>query len=193
MTRFGITRLIGLVVGKIRPQHLPNLTLEEIAELNINHGRVEGHVSGKKEKIAFDWHAKRQVYPGVREELERLTSEGVDIYGNTGWPNKGDWVDMTHESLDKQGIGGFFTDIAFTPAGIKTAISKVHWLAHISKLYEYVEYDEDDGRTVEFVASRLPNVQINYIQYGTSGLLVDRRELEAFPNVRRVAVFGKRK
>jgi len=187
-----ITRLMGLVVGKVRPQHVPHLSAEEITQLNINHGRVEGEVKGRVEKTAFDWHAGRRVYPGVKEELEKLTSEGVDIYGNTGRPNKGAWVDMTHESLDRQGIGTYFRDIAFTPKGIKTAVSKAHRLWELSQQYEQVVMDEDDPRTVRFLATVLPDVQINYIQYGTSGLLVSRRELEAFPNVRRVAVFSQR-
>lgn len=68
LARERVTRVMGLVVGKARPQHLPNLTAEDIAKLDINHGRVEGQVKGKKERIAFEWHAGRRVYPGVRED-----------------------------------------------------------------------------------------------------------------------------
>lgn len=180
------TRLAGLALGVVHPQHLPSLTRDEIAKLDLNHERVEGRVKGWRERKAFEAHAKRRVYPGVREELERLQAEGVEIFGNTGRPNKGEWVDMTYASLDKQGIGEFFRDkVAFTPRGVKTAVSKGHNLHQLSELYGEIEQDEDDGRTVRFLAGLFPDVTFNYVQYGTTGLLVSRAELDALPNVRR--------
>lgn len=186
------TRIMGLVSEIIRPHNIPNLSLEKIAQLNLNHGRVDGIVRGAKERIALVAHARRKVYPGVREELDRLATEGTDIYGNTGRSHRGPWVDVTEETLHRGGVLGYFKDIAFTPDGVKTAVSKVHRLAQLTQLYDEVEFDEDDPRTVRFVAERLPSVKINWIQYGATGLLVSRQEVEQFPNVRRVAVFGKK-
>lgn len=193
-TLFGrehITRFFGFVNGKLRPQRLPNLTTADITKLDLYHGRIDDRVKDWKERISFEAHARRRIFSGVRNTLERLVAEGAYIYGNTGRPNKGEWVDMTYEGLDREGIGKFFTDVAFTPEGIKTAVSKAHRLHQLSELYEEVEYYEDDPRTVRFLALVLPNIKINYIQHGTSGLLVSRQEIEAFPNVRRVAVFSK--
>ncbi|MDO8503452.1 MAG: hypothetical protein Q7S60_02055 [bacterium] len=189
----GITGVVASVYRRISLQHLPNLTAGEIAKLDLHHGRIDdGRVEGW-ERIAFEIHARRRVFPGVRDALEIIAAQGAHIYGNTGRPNKGKWVDMTYETLDRAGIGGLFMNVAFTPEGTRTAVSKAHRLLQLLETYEEVEFDEDDPRTVEFLAKLFPKVRINFIQHGTSGLLMSRQELEAFPNVRRVAVISKRR
>lgn len=185
-----VTRSLGLVSGKVRPHKLPTLTREKIAQLDINHDRVDGHVVGWKEVISFRVHARRSVLPGVKDELERLADQGVNIYGNTGRSNKADWVDMTDETLYRGRVRDHFKGIFYTPEGTKTAVSKAHGLHLLLEQYDQVEFDDDDPRTARFIATMFPEVQVNLVQYGSTGLLVARHELETFPNLRRVAVFG---
>jgi hypothetical protein len=106
--REAIARGLGLVKGTLRGYSLPNLTREQIAQLDINHDRVEGRVTSIADGVSFTVHSRRNVLPGVKEELERLTGQGADIYGNTGRSNVAPWVDMTEETLRKGGIKDHF-------------------------------------------------------------------------------------
>lgn len=183
-----IIRVLGFINGKLHPQSHSLLMRADIMRFEINHGRVDSQIEGWKERLAFEAHARRQIFPWVLRILEALAEEGVDIYGNTGRPSKTEWVDMTYESLDKEGIGKFFTDVAFTPEGVKTAVSKAHRLDQLARFYgnKRVEYFEDDPRTIIFLAPLFPEIRINYVQHKLSGLLVPDHELMEFGNVQKV-------
>lgn len=187
-----ITRVSGLVIGRLRPHSPLNLALTDITQLDLNHGRVAVPINGLKERISFEFHARRNVYPGVRDELEKLAAGGMDIYGNTGRSHKGEWVDMTEETLHRGRVGEYFKDIFYTPDGVRTAVSKAHGIQKLTERYEEVEFDEDDPRTAYFIAGLFPNVKVNLVQYGSTCLLVSRAELDESPNITRVAVFSKR-
>lgn len=184
-----VTRLSGLVFGKLRPNNLPNLTLSEIARLNLNHKRTDTLIITFKELLSFKTHARRNVFPQVEEEFKISTREGVAIYGNTGRSNKAEWVGMTEETLQRGKVFDYFKDIFYTPDGVRTAVSKAHVIQLLLGKYEEIEFYEDDPRTVKFIALLFPSVKINFIQNKTTGLLVSQKELEQFPNVTRVAAF----
>jgi len=183
-------RILGLAGGKIRPHRPPNLSSQQIAKLNIGHHKVDGNIHGFFEQLSFSVHAGRSMIPGVRQELERFDKEGFDIYGNTGRSNKAPWVDMTEKTLENGGVKYFFKDIFYTPDGIKTAVSKAHGIHVLLTRYSNLEFYDDDPRTALFIARTFPNIQVNLVQYGTTGLLVARSEMEQVSNLRRIAVLG---
>lgn len=190
--REAVTRVSGLVMGRIRSHRLPNLTIAHISQLNLNHSRVDIPINRLKERISFEFHARRNVYSGVVHEFEKLVADGTDIYGNTGRSHKGQWVDMTEETLHRGGIVEYFKGVFYTPDGVRTAVSKAHALLGLIARYKEVEFDDDDPRTASFIAQLFPNVQVNLVQHGSTGLLVSRNELDELPNLRRVAVFSSR-
>lgn len=190
--REGITRLLGLVVGRIRPHRPLDLTTDDVSQLQLNHGRIAIPISNLKERISFEFHARRNVYSSVAYEFERMVADGTDIYGNTGRSHKGDWVDMTEETLQRGKIAEYFRGVFYTPDGVRTAVSKAHAILKLREQYEEVEFDDDDPRTARFVAKLFPDVKVNLVQHGLTGLLVSRSELDNLPNLRRVAVLSSR-
>lgn len=182
-----VTCLSGLVMGKLRSCHAHKVTSGDIERLNIDHSPINIPVTGLKEKISLKIHALRKVYPGIREEFERLAATGTDIYGNTGRSHKKEWVNMTEETLRKGKVADYFRGIFYTPDGIRTAISKAHAIDRLTKQYDQVEFDEDDPRTALFIAKLFPHVNVNLIQYGSAGLLVSKTELSQYPNLKRAA------
>lgn len=190
--REAVTRVSGLVMGRIRPHRSPNLTVADISQLNLNHSRVDIPINRLKERISFEFHARRNVYPGVLRAFEKLVADGTDIYGNTGRSHKGRWVDMTGETLHRGRVAEYFKGIFYTPDGVRTAVSKAHALLMLIEHYAEVEFDDDDPRTARFIAELFPNVQVNLVQHKSTGLLISRNELNELPNLRRVAVFSGR-
>ena len=186
-----IIRYLALIGGTIHPHKLPNLTREDISNLDINHNRVEGHVKGWWEDKTFRVHRRRKILPGVRDKLARLVDQGVDIYGNTGRSNKSDWVDMTDETLQRGGVRNYFKEIFYTPEGTKTAVSKAHGLYLLLEQYDDLEFYDDDPRTTHFIAAMFPEIQVKLIQYRSTGLLVARRDLETLPNLKKITSFAK--
>ncbi len=186
------TRASSLIMSRMLSRNLPNLEIANISGLNLNHSRVDLPINSLKERISFELHARSKVYPGVIDELEKIADSGTDIYGNTGRPHKGDWVDMTEETLRRGGIAEYFRGVFYTPDGIRTVVSKAHAVLGLTERYEQVEFDDDDPRTARFIAQLFPNVKVNLVQHGFTRLLVSRTGLDKLPNLRRVAVFGKR-
>jgi|SRR3989344_5137105 len=186
-----VTRIGGAVIGKAKPHHLPDLTAEQIAALQLNHNIRSGGIHSPIEAISYFFHSIRSVYPGVKQELETL-AEGTDIFGNTGRSNKDPWVQMTRQTLRRGEVYDLFRGVFYTPEKTRTAVSKAHVVSILSELYEEVEFDDDDPRTARFIAERYPNIKVNLVQYGSTGLLMSSRELDQVPNLRRVAILGSK-
>lgn len=185
-------RVLGLTMGKMRSHRPPGLSLADIAKLHLNHSRVSVPIHTLKERLSLMFHARRSVYQGVREEFERIAANGRDIYGNTGRSHKGEWVDMTEETLHRGEIAAYFRGVFYTPEDSRASVSKAHAIQELTSRYDGIEFYDDDPRTALFIARLFPNVNVNLVQHGLTGMLVSRQELETFPNLRRVAVFGKR-
>lgn len=185
-------RVSGAIVGKIKPHHLPNLTAEEIAALDVKHDPVDHGISSPAEAISYAFHSVRRVYPGIRPELRRISSEDTDIFGNTGRLNTTPWIEMTRKTLQRGDVADLFKGVYFTPKGTRTAVSKAHVVGILSELYEEVEFDDDDPRTAVYIAERFPDVNVNLVQHGSTGILMSAREIDRLPNLRRVAVLGSK-
>lgn len=186
------TRASSLIMSRMLSHRLPNIAIAYISQLNLNHGRVNLPINSIKEKISFELHARSKVYASVKDALERIAANGTDIYGNTGRPHKGDWVDMTQETLHKGGIAEYFKGVFYTPDGARTVVSKAHAVLGLTERYREIEFDDDDPRTAYFIANLFPGVKVNLVQHRFTGLFVSRSELDKLPNLRRVTVLGKR-
>lgn len=189
MDRGTCVRFVGMVWGKIHPQHLPKLTLDDIAKLDINHGRVEGSLGGPFERFSFWLHSKRKLYPGVRDSFSYHGDGSFveEIIGSTGRSNKAPWPDMTEEQLVS--VRDLMKEVNYTPHGVKTAVSKAHvvYLALKSGQYDEIDVDEDDPRTAVFLGMMFlgdPRVHINYIPYKTTSKLAPKGQIEELSNIR---------
>lgn len=185
-----IVRICGLVSGKFKPPHIPNLAPEQILGLTFNHGRVDEPIKSLAERISFEIHARRSVYPGVRARLEKEVEDGTDIFVSTGRHNKGDWVDMTEETLLRGGIRHLVKKVYYTPLGVSGMVSKAHVVGMLDAFYKEIEVDEDDPRAVRYLALRFPEANINYIQHGITNLLLPAEEIDCLKGVKRVPAFG---
>lgn len=188
--RQSYVRFGGVVRGRLFPHSTGDFSLEEIAALELNHSRSDEQIRGLKAKGSFWFHARRKVYPGVKEALEGLDVRDVDLFIATGRSDKAAWVDMTEETLSRANILNYFRRIFYTPEGIKPAVSKAHTIYLVSRDYREVEFDEDDPRTALFLARLFPGAQINYRYHPSTALLVPSRILSAQSNIRTLPAFG---
>lgn len=197
------TEVVGLAAGKLRPQHLPNLSLVDISNLNLSHLRVAGAIKSPFEHISLSLHSHREAFYWSRDLLKQNAIRGgVQLFVATGRSSKLPWVEMTEASLEAQGLGQYImananekkylgcdNGVFYTPEGVKTAVSKADALLRLIQVFANVEFNEDDPRTILFLAPRFPNVHFNYIQHGPTGLLVANEAIDRLGNVFRVAVF----
>lgn len=184
------SRVAGLVVWKVKPHQIIVPRPQGIPV--ITRGVVDSPIKDVREMLSFAFHARRRVVPGVKAVLEANVALGIDVYGNTGRSNKRAWVEMTRRTLESGGVAGYFRDIFYTPDGIKNFLSKAAAIRDLRGKYGegMVEHYEDDPRTAYRLAMLFPDVSIYLVHYGTTGLSFSRRELDALPNLHRVAVFG---
>ncbi len=168
-----ITRIFGMVMGKIRPSHLPDYTIEDIAQMEMDHNLVEGSLGGFAERFSYWVHSFRKLYPEVASRIKADVEEGVDIIPATGRSSKEPWPSLTEEQIAS--VRPFVKRISYTPRGVKTAVSKVHTAWELlQEGYEEVRIDEDDPRTAEFerkIFAGDPRISVNYIQYPTTSKL----------------------
>ena len=190
--REGYTRIGGAIKGRLRPHHLPDLSIRDITKLELYHFRVNTPVKKWKEKISLAFHARRQVDPRVREEFEACIENEEDIYVATGRSNKSTWVDVTERTLQQGGIRDLIKEVYYTPKGARTAVSKAHVLYIVTQSYDQVRFDEDDPWTIQFIAPLFPDVQINYIWHRATALSLPKGMMDQYPNVREVRSRGRR-
>ena len=183
--RGGIVRGLGVVKAVIKPSRLQILTLDQIHEFTRN--VADKPITSPLEMISYAAHARRQLIPGIKEEMEEVVAAGEDNYGNTGRSNKRQWVGMTETALDRAGISNLLVDIFYTPDGVKTAVSKAAAIRALLTRYNKVTHHEDDPRTAVFIASLFPDVNVVLVEYGSTGRLFSSHEVDRFPNIRRSA------
>ncbi len=145
---------------------------------------------GPIERLSLGTHRRRQVFPDVVDILQSL--EDLDIYGNTGRVFSVHWTMMTENSLRFSGVLPHFKGIYYRPSGISTRDSKLAAVAELREIYPggviHIDGNPDDGIPI---AATFPDVGVIIMQDLTTDLLFSRREMEEFPNVRRVVLFNE--
>ena len=142
------------------PHKLPIYTREEIARLDINHLPIEQPSAGLSEYLSLQLIAKSKLFPGIADEIKRLADQGLDIFANTGRPNKSIWADITKETLEKEGVIDYFKEIFYTPQNTDVAVSKAHTLHLISERYNILEFSDDDARVAHYTALTFPDLNL---------------------------------
>lgn len=182
------------VIGRESPTRWLGAIKQKVARTKFHHTSLDQlPVIGREivddpltplELVSYSVHSMRSVLPQARNWIDELRAEGVANYGNTGRANKRAWVDMTQETLDEGSVG--FADIFFTPNGVPTALSKASAIKELRNTYPHVSHVDDDPRTAVLIARLYPEVTVYLAQYGTTGLLFSRQEVDRYPNIQRV-------
>ena len=115
---------------------------------------------------------------------------GIDVYGNTGRPNKRRWVNMTEHKLEKGLLYGRFKYIFFRPKDVKPIQSKGEAIALLAEHYDHVTHYDLDPWVVFGLAKVFPEVEFKLVETLGTGLFVSQAEMNRFPNVERVAQFN---
>ncbi|MEK7570725.1 MAG: hypothetical protein AAB553_00490 [Patescibacteria group bacterium] len=123
--------------------------------------------------------------------LELAKADGIDNFGNTGRVNKRIWVDMSYATLVAGKIADLFEDTFYTPLDMPAAVSKAVGIKELRQHYSEVSHFDDDPRTVAYLATLFPEVTIYLLQYGSTGLLYSKAELDQLPNLRRIGMLQK--
>jgi len=176
--RGGFMRGVTFINGRLHPSHLPNTPLDQINHFDRRPSALE--ITSWREEISFRGHKGREIIPGVPERLRQLSDEGAHIYGNTGRVNKRVWVEMTRYALAHEGLLRLYRTIGFRPPGVSELESEVDWIRTIAEQYEETEFTDDSGKTVLFVAHRLPHVLVNHIHYPHPDRQITSQELEKY-------------
>jgi hypothetical protein len=95
---------------------------------------------------------------------------------------------MTRATLERGEISDLLEDTFFTPEGMKTAVSKAAGIRELLKQYPNIDHVEDDPRTAVYIASLFPDVTVHLVQFGSTGMLYSRQEVDKLPNIRRLGV-----
>lgn len=149
----------------------------------IQRGIESGKIRSLKKAISFFFHSKRGVRKGV---IERLNQRDTDKFGNTGRPNKQQWVEMTWQQLNSSELTGL-QDIFFTPKGIKTVLSKGAGIQELLTKYEHVTHFDDDPLTVLLLARHFKDVDFVLVEDLSAGYLLNGVDWKEYKNVRRVS------
>ncbi len=188
-----IERKLHIQLGAIRRHisRIPRIYIPPIDQVpQLDRQIVDTPVQGAFEKASFRIHAGRQVYPHIAGILQQRLEEGIDIYGNTGRVSKKTWVNMTNNTLYEAGIAQYFKDVFYKPENTSTLYSKLDAIRALALKYDHVEHFDDNPADAIPIAALFPKVSVYIINYRSTGILFSRKELERFPNVRRIAMVG---
>lgn len=135
-----------------------------------------------KEIISFPAHQIRFVFPDAARALNELKE--VDVFGNTGRPDKNTWQEMTRRTLRRGGILERFQDIFHRPIGIHTTESKLCRVGILRNSYSRVAHVDDNPANALPIAATFKDVPVYLICDLSTGYLLQRVNLEKdFPNV----------
>lgn len=190
-----ILDLDGVVVGK------PTPFLKTLARYAIHGSKLfepPAEIKGVPERFnsvlnPLEWlllkaTARRKVTEEARSYLETQSKTGeIDIYVNTGRPNKKPWVNATIRTLDKGRVLPYLEDVVFKSSRIQAEIAKAVNAKSISQGYEHIVIVDDNPLDALMIAKFLPEAEVIILQSLTGGILFSRVEHQNYPNVRRVA------
>lgn len=110
-----------------------------------------------------------------------------DIYGNSGRLNHFLWTEKTRLALKEAQILPYFTNIFYKPEDAKGLVSKLAAVGELRETYGRVTHVDDNPQDAIPIAIRFPDVLVVILEDRSTGLLVSMKELQKYPNVRRVA------
>lgn len=185
-------RDIGLKMGKIKPWSYKD---RPVPTQHAEHGPVKGLIISPLELVSLVAHSRRNLLPGVDEDLYEATKTGK-VKVTTGRSNKKPWVNMSRRQFKRGGIDKHIsTD--YYKAGESGTESKIDSIVldlesdGLTFDDVEVEYYDDDPRTGLTIARRLPRVKVFIIEYEKTIQLAPKSELLAQPNLHIVQNIGQ--
>lgn len=141
-----------------------------------------------RERLALIFQTKRRLNKGVIEFLANEVSQ-VDLFGNTGRPNKIPWIEITEATLVRGGIRQYLKDIFFTPEGTSGLLSKAAVLKHLVSQYTKVRHVDDDPLVALCLAPLFPGITFVIKEDWSTRFLLSKVDLNSFSNVHRINHF----
>lgn len=136
-------------------------------------------ISSVKEAVSYYFHRNRGLKPGVLEFI--MKRESVK-FGNTGRKNRPQWINLTWEQLNSQGVDDI-EDIYFTPPGMENLISKGAALNSLREHYTSITHYDDDPYTLLLLAQHFPDIRFVLVEDSSTALLLSHVDLSEYPNV----------
>lgn len=141
-------------------------------------------ISRAERFISFNPHSIRTIMPGVLGILDISKRCGIPNIIATGRAKHEEWIEMTIESLKRNGIADFFEGKFFTPAGMDSALSKAVVIKHLLLAYENVTFYEDDVETAIFVAKIFgEKVRIRLVRHKMNEYLYRKLNVSEYTNI----------
>lgn len=84
------------------------------------------------------------------------------------------------------GIRDYIEGIFLTPPGTRGLVSKIAAVAELRERYDKVTHVDDNPKDALPIAKAFPDVDVAILQDLSTGLLVTMKELQQYPNVRRI-------
>lgn len=110
--------------------------------------------------------------------------EGVDVYGNTGRPNKHSWRKLTEHTIEQGHLGARFVDIFYCPRDVSGIVSKGEAIIRMLEKYDNVTHYDNNPWVIFGLARVLPRAQFVLVQGLSSGVLYTQDQVGQFGNVK---------
>lgn len=162
----------------------PPLDFSPPAQSYIDRTVVDERLS-LKDRINYLRHSM----PATKEAKRVIPqlAQDVDIFANSGRVNTTAWRDKADRTLAKAGIRDYFKGIYFKQPGTRGVVSKIVAIAELREKYDKVTHVDDNPKDALPIARAFPDVDVVILQDLSTGLLVSMKELQEYPNVRRVS------
>lgn len=138
-----------------------------------------------KTRLNLFRHSIAPVTRQARQVIPQL-SQFADVYANSGRANTSIWIEHAISAFKKAGIGEYIKGYYFKPQETRTVVSKMAAIADLRKEYDKVTHVDDNPKDALPIARAFPDVNVVILQDLSTGLLVSMKELQQYPNVRRI-------
>lgn len=135
------------------------------------------------EELTEPLHRLRPLNPDAPETLARLKEAGVINFINTGRPFSLDWMNLTKTQL--KALMPFVEEAFFCPKelGVRTAFSKAEAVDRLRRDYRVAHVDDNPNDALP-IAGFFPDVDVFLVRDYSTKLMVSRKILKRFPNVK---------
>jgi len=123
-----------------------------------------------------------QVLPEAWQYL--WSRQEVDIYGNTGRPNKTPWIQLTERTIEQGNLRTRFKDIFYRPKDVSSIESKGEAILQMLETYDTVTHYDNNPWVIFGLARKIPRAKFVLVQSQNKGTLYSQAQADAFGNVK---------
>ncbi len=110
--------------------------------------------------------------------------DGVDVYGNTGRPNKLPWINLTTRTIAEGHLSARFVDVFYRPRDVSGIMSKGEAILRLLDKYEKVTHYDNNPWVIFGLARAIPRAHFVLVQGLNSGVLFSQEQADLFGNVK---------